>query len=149
MIQCILLFLFTFSSLSAKTFTIIGGNSKVRLYESTSFTESKVETRTFNNEKYHISYDISFGSDIFGNITSVDIKFNSKNLTEIQKNEFINKYKTMLNKFTKYSSDGKKNLIYPEEGCVMACTSHWSCSSKPTNAGVALCTGDCIEECYF
>lgn len=148
-IRSIFILLFTvaaFNATNAKSFNEL---SKVRVYESSSYTESKTETRTFNNMKYNISYDISIGSDILGNITSVDIKINSTNLTDIQKEEFFSKYKVMLNKFTTYSSTGKKNLIYPEESCVMGCTSHWSCSSKPTNAGVALCVGDCIEECYF
>lgn len=145
--QSILLLLFTASLLNAKNFN--ESNSKIRVFESNSYTETKIETRTFNNQKAHITYDISFGSDLLGNITSVDIKILTQNLTENQKSEFIAKYKKMLEKFTSYSQDGKKNLIYPQESCVMNCISTWHCNDKPTNAGVGLCTGDCIEECYF
>lgn len=146
-IQSLLVLLITFNSLSAKLPS--DSNTKIRVFESKSYTESKIETRTFHNDKLNIVYEISFGSDVLGNITSVDVKFASENLTEDKKNEFISRYKIMLEKFTKYSEDGKKNLIYPQEGCVMSCISHWGCNDKPTNAGVGLCTGDCIEECYF
>ncbi|MFC6269538.1 hypothetical protein [Frigoriflavimonas asaccharolytica] len=144
----VMLFLLTLTIfLNAKNYN--PSSEVFNVFETKDFIQSKVETKTFFNEKYGVTYDISFGSDNFGNITSVNIKFATENMTKLQKEVFIQKYKNMLQKFTKLSKDNKKLLIYPEESCISGCISGWQCSDKPTNAGVALCTGDCIEECYL
>lgn len=122
--------------------------SSFNVFKNENYNEVTKKTKTFYSNKYNLSYDITVGSDLLGNITNIDIQVNTL-VDEQLKSNFINAYRNMLSKFVVLSKDGKRNLIYPEESCLIKCNTKWDCAGKPTNAGVLLCTGDCIDECYL
>ena len=125
-----------------------GNKGSFNVFKNENYNEITKKTKTFYSNKYNLSYDITVGSDLQGNITNIDIQINTI-VNDQLKFAFIKAYREMLSKFTVLSKDGKKNLIYPEESCLIKCNTKWDCAGKPTNAGVLLCTGDCIDECYL
>ena len=125
-----------------------GAQVSFSVFKNENYNEVTKKTKTFYSNKYNLSYDITVGSDLQGNITKIDIQINTPVNEEVS-STFIKAYSNMLSKFTVLSKDGKKNLIYPEESCLIRCNTKWDCANKPTNAGVLLCTGDCIDECYL